>query len=170
MPTPDSIEAALARLMPPALSESGQRSLEAMLDELASTAPADADRQFFKLRPAMVAIPLGIAAALVAWLSLAPREPSASPLSPGPPIAAQPVAAALPVAAEPGSGLVLVSESDRIETVTDGGWLGDPDGAAMAAVRLRVVEANTFRDEESGIVVQVSDPRDEVILTPVSVF
>jgi hypothetical protein len=169
MQTPDSIEAALARLMPPALSEAGQRSLEAMLDELASTAPAPAARHFFKFRPAVVAIPLGIAAALLAWLSLAPGDPSPAPPSPGPRIAALPVAAA-PATAEPGSGLVLVSESDRIETVTDGGWLGDPDGAAMAAVRLRVVEATTFRDEESGIVVQVSDPRDEVILTPVSAF
>jgi hypothetical protein len=169
MQTPDSIEAALARLMPPALSEAGQRSLEAMLDELASTAPAPAARHFFKSRPAVVAIPLGIAAALLAWLSLAPGDPSPAPPSPGPRIAALPVAAA-PATAEPGSGLVLVSESDRIETVTDGGWLGDPDGAAMAAVRLRVVEATTFRDEESGIVVQVSDPRDEVILTPGSVF
>jgi hypothetical protein len=46
----------------------------------------------------------------------------------------------------------------------------DPDGAAMQAVRVRVVEANTLRDEETGIVVQVSEPREEMVLTPVSVF
>ena len=32
MHTPESIEAALARLMPPALSETGQRAIEDMLD------------------------------------------------------------------------------------------------------------------------------------------
>ncbi len=166
MQTPDSIEAALARLMPPALSESGQRSIEALLDELAGVTPAVTGRRSFKLRPAWLTVPLGIAAALVAWVSLAPREQAALPRLAGLVTAAQPAAAE----PEANSGLVLVSESDRIENVSDGGWMGDPDGEAMTAVRVRVVEANTFRDEESGIVVQVSDPRDEVILTPVSVF
>ncbi len=159
MQTPDSIEAALSRLMPPALSESGQRSIEAMLDELAAAAPAAASPGF-KLR--LLAVPLGIAAALVAWLSLAPRDALAP--------AVATVAIARPAAGEPASRLLLVRESGRVESVSDEGWMSDPDGEAMAAVRVRVVEANTFEDEDSGIVVQVSDPRDEVILTPVSVF
>lgn len=163
MPTPDSIEAALFRLMPPALSESGQRSIEAMLDELAGAGPVVPRSWLVRSWPALVALPLGIAAALTAWLALAPREHTA-------PQPAQASAAAIPAVAELGSRLLLVQESDRVETVADEGWLGDPDGDAMAAVRVRVVEANTFRDEESGIVVQVSDPREEVILTPVSVF
>jgi hypothetical protein len=166
MQTPDSIEAALARLMPPALSESGQRSIEAMLDELAGVAPAAAGhRALFQLRPVTIAIPVGLAAALVAWFSWAPqRQPAA------PPQAAAASVAVAPAAAEPESRLLLVRESDQIETLADEGWMGDPDGDAMAAVRFRVIEANTFQDEESGIVVQVSDPREEVVLTPVSVF
>jgi hypothetical protein len=59
---------------------------------------------------------------------------------------------------------------DRVEAMSDEGWVADPDGAAMQAVRVRVVEANTLRDEATGIVVQVSDPREEMILTPVTVF
>ena len=49
---------------------------------------------------------------------------------------------------------------------------GAPTGhpGRVQAVRVRVVEANTLRDEETGIVVQVSDPRDEMILTPVTMF
>lgn len=160
MQTPDSIEAALSRLMPPALSESGQRSIEAMLDELAA-APVAA-RPRFKLRVVAVAVPLGIAAALVAWVSLAPREADVLPVAT--------VAITQPASVEPASRLLLVRESDRVESVSDEGWMSDPDGEAMAAVRVRVVEANTFQDEDSGIVVQVSDPREEVILTPVSVF
>ncbi|MEO0018363.1 MAG: hypothetical protein RLZZ522_1646 [Verrucomicrobiota bacterium] len=161
MQTPDLIEAALSRLMPPALSESGQRSIEAMLDELAAAAPAAA-RPRFKLSLVALAVPLGIAAALVAWFSLAPRE------VPAPVVAT--LAITPPVAVESASRLLLVREFGRVESVSDEGWMSDPDGEAMAAVRVRVVEANTFQDEDSGIVVQVSDPRDEVILTPVSVF
>ena len=54
--------------------------------------------------------------------------------------------------------------------MADEGWVVDEDGAAMQAVRVRVVEANTLRDELTGIVVQVADPREEMILTPVSTF
>ena len=64
MQAPNPIESALARLMPPALSEVGQRSIEAMLDELAATTPQAStplthrpwwDRRF--------TLPVGIAAA-----------------------------------------------------------------------------------------------------------
>jgi hypothetical protein len=163
MQTPDSIEAALSRLMPPALSESGQRAIEDMIDELASATPTAQRHWYSQPWPALIAVPLGIAAALVAWLSLVPRGENPPALVSAPSSSAQ-------VATEPDSRLLLVRESDRVEAVSDEGWLGDPDGDAMTAVRFRVIEANTFRDEESGIVVQVSDPRDEVILTPVSVF
>ncbi|MEI7911919.1 MAG: hypothetical protein WCK77_19995 [Verrucomicrobiota bacterium] len=161
MPAPNPIEAALARLMPPALSESGQRSIEAMLDDLAAAAPQPpAARGWHKpLWTRHLSLPLGIAASLAALLALVPRNPS------GP----QALAMERP-AVENGSGLVLVSESDRIEEMSDEGWVADPDGAAMQAVRVRVVEANTLRDEATGIVVQVSDPREEMILTPVTVF
>ena len=160
MQAPNPIESALARLMPPALSEVGQRSIEAMLDELAATTPQAStplthrpwwDRRF--------TLPVGIAAALAALLALVPRNPTG----------ALPLAINWP-ASEIATGLVLVSESDRIEAMSDEGWVADPDGGAMQAVRVRVVEANTLRDEETGIVVQVSDPREEMILTPVTVF
>ena len=162
MQAPNPIESALARLMPPALSESGQHSIEAMLDELAATA---APRNFppRPLKPRWVrrlTLPLGMAAALAALLALVPSQ---APVAP-------PLAMHHPMADNKGSGLVLVSESDRIEAMSDEGWVAGPDGATMQAVRVRVVEANTLRDEETGIVVQVSDPREEMILTPVTVF
>ena len=160
MPAPNPIEATLARLMPPALSESGQRAIEAMLDELAAATPLAVPlgprKQHWVRR---FTLPLGIAASLAALLALVPHHP------PG----AQPLTMQRP-AVEKGSGLVLISESDRIEEMSDEGWVADPDGAAMQAVRVRVVEANTLRDEATGIVVQVSDPREEMILTPVTVF
>ena len=146
--------------MPPALSETGQRSIEAMLDELAAAAPGGAVPP--SRRPGWgrrFTLPLGIAASLAALLALEPQ----------PPAGRLPLVRERP-ASEKASGLVLISESDRIEVMSDEGWVADPDGAAMQAVRVRVVEANTLRDEETGIVVQVSDPREEMILTPVTVF
>ena len=165
MPAPNPIEAALARLMPPALSEAGQRSIEAMLDELAAAGPqptARGSHQWWRWARRF-ALPLGIAASiavsLAVLLALVPSKPAGT----------FPLAMARP-ASEKVSALVLVSESDRIETMSDEGWVADPDGGAMQAVRVRVVEANTLRDEETGIVVQVCDPREEMILTPVTFF
>ena len=166
MQTPDSIEAALSRLMPPALSESGQRSIEAMLDELAVTAPSAAAIRRRRVRGLWWFIPTGIAAALAAVAGLA-LQPGPGP---APVAAADPVTAATAVAEDPDPGLVLVSESSRVEQLSDEGLLGNPDGEAMRAVRCRVVDANTFRDEETGIVVQVTEPREETILMPVSIF
>ena len=160
MPAPDPIETALARLMPPALSQAGQRAIDAMLDELAATLPEQEAQLPVKPRwVRWLALPLGIAAALGALVLLGPQSARVSP----------PLAVARPAGVVE-SGLVLVGESDRIEAMSDEGWLADPEGDAMQAVRVRVVEANTLRDEETGIVVQVSDPREEVILMPVTVF
>jgi hypothetical protein len=162
MQAPDPIETVLARLMPPALSESGQRAIESMLDELAAEALANTGPTHGRsrvVRTVRFAVPLGIAAALAALVALVPHnEPIMTPLVMG------------QAAPEAGSGLILVGESDRIEAMSDEGWLVDPEGDAMQAVRVRVVEANTLRDEETGIVVQVSDPREEMILMPVTVF
>ena len=63
-----------------------------------------------------------------------------------------------------------MGESDRIESMTDEGWQEDADGTAMRALRLSVVEENSLRDEETGIVMQVSEPREEILLMPVSAF
>ena len=159
MQAPNPIETTLARLMPPALSESGTRSIEAMLDELAATAAPRNETAATKQRLPRWLLPLGLAAALAALIALLPLDgPAARPL------------VMTRTATTPHPGLVWVGESDRIEAMSDEGWMADPDGAAMQAVRVRVVQANTLRDEETGIVVQVSEPREEMILTPVSVF
>lgn len=170
MPTPDSIEAALSRLMAPALSESGQRSIEAMLDELAAAAdPASAAVRRIRPRGFRWAIPSGIAAALAVMSGLVfNQDPSAVPVLAGP---AGAVATVDEMADNvDDSSLVLISESSRVEDISDEGWLASPEGGAAQAVRCRVLEASTFRDEETGIEVVVAEPREEVLLMPVSVF
>ena len=171
MQKPDSIEDILARLMPPALSVEGQRDMEALIDELAgetfaSSAPIPIPSGNEPVPPRTRSLWLrrsfggGIAAAAVALAALTiplAHKPSQVPV-------------ANADAGEESSGFVLVAESDRVESSTDEGWVEDSDGMAMRALRLNVVEENSIRDEETGIVMQVSEPREEILLMPISAF
>jgi hypothetical protein len=40
----------------------------------------------------------------------------------------------------------------------------------MRALRLNAVEENNVRDEESGMVVRISEAREEILLMPISAF
>lgn len=152
----NEIEAALARLMPPALSEGCQFEIEAMFDELAGPEVIELPATGSFYRWVVVG---GIAAAVAAVAALFPTAKIiTSPLS------------TITGAAETPSGLVLVGESDRVESMTDEGWQEDSDGGAMHAVRLNVIAENSLQDEETGIIMQVSEPREEILLTPITSF
>jgi hypothetical protein len=140
----NSVETILARLMPPALSVAGQHDIEAMLDELAGPETARPSRRWI--------IGGGIAASLAAALVM--------PHLISPPS----------VVAAPAPEFLLVGESDRVESMMDEGWREIPDGSAMRAMRVRVIEENSLFDEETGIVMQVSQPREELLLMPISAF
>lgn len=157
MHKPDPVETILARLMPAAMSDEGQRGIETMLDELAGT-PVDAVpmKQAWFRRP----FASGIAAAGIAAAVLLPLVVSKHSVS-------APVAEARQ---EPPNGFVLVGESDRISSMAEEGWREGADGMAMRTLRLRVVEENSLLDEATGLVMQVSEPRDELLLMPVSTF
>ena len=161
MHKPDPIETILARLMPPAMSQSGQHGIAAMLDELAASAnpaavvrPAAAVWTRRLLAGGIAAA--GVAAALI--FSSASSPSSATWANPSTPAMVRP------------TGLVLVGESDRVEAMTDEGWQEDSDGSPMQATRLSVVEENSLLDVQTGIVMQVSQPREETFLMPVSSF
>ena len=153
-----SIEDALARLMPKAISEEGQQSLDAMLDEFygeEDLAPIAVDRR--SKGAWRVLVPAGIAASVALIATFRPE--TSEHIVPHP-------TAAVGLS----HNLVLVSESDRIEKMSDEGWMADPQGGMMQAVRMRVIEENALRDEETGIVVHISEPRDELLLIPVNEF
>jgi hypothetical protein len=157
MQAPDPIETVLARLMPPALSQDCQDGLESMIDELSGL---DAEPRISAIRRAgRWVLGGGIAAAIGALFAIFP-DPGEQPA---------PRSAAVPTV-DPPSGLVLLSASDRVESITDEGWLEDASGAAMRAVRLNVVEENQVCDEETGMKVRISEPREEVLLVPISEF
>lgn len=163
MHKPDPVETILARLMPPALSEAGQRDIAAMLDELEMAGaptpqpvPARPVSPVVRFRrPLIGGLAAAVAAAAVAW-------PLVFPPSPAP--------AATTSTEDHAPEMVLVSESGSIRSMSDDGWREDADGSAMRALHLSVVEENKLFDEETGIVMLVSEPREELLLMPVSTF
>ena len=160
MHKPEEIEAILGRLMPPALSEGAQSEIEEMLDDLAGDTIAvpggAASPRPWRWR--MIAS--GIAAAGLAGIFVFPSAPTSSE---------SPVAAAMADEILPAE-LTLVGESDRVESMVDEGWREDSDGSAMRSMRLNVIEENRFLDEETGIVMTLSQPREEILLMPISTF
>jgi len=157
MRQPESIEDMLSRLMPVAISESGQRSLDAMLDELAGEDPVVAQPVPRKNFLPYLLPPVGIAAAAALAFFLPAGSSQRHEITSTKPKIEAP-------------GIFLLGETDRIENLRDEGWFADPQGSAMQAVRVRVVEENTLRDEQTGIIFQVTEPREELIFTPVTAF
>lgn len=156
MRQPEDIEAMLSKLMPAAMSEDASRSMDEMLDKLCGPEISDSEERG-KFQWKWFVAPAGIAAAT----ALAFFMPEGNPSLPAP--VAKAVEAVRP-------DIVLVGETDRIESLADEGWMSDPQGAVMQAVRVRVVEENTFRDEQTGIVMQISAPREELLLYQVNAF
>lgn len=152
------VETILARLMPSALSEGGRQEIEEMIDELSKSATVSSTGPVRGSLLRLRIIGSGIAAAGVAAALVFPILNH-----PGHVIANTPLAQADP-------GFVLVGESDRVESMIDEGWLEDSDGSTMQAMRINVVAENTLRDEKTGILMSISEPREELLLMPISTF
>ena len=146
MQAPDPIETIMARLMPPALSEDCQSGIGEMLDDLAG--PSNIVGISWLSR---CLIGGGIAAGIGALFAVFPMIQKTP----------QPVAAA---------GFSLESGSERIESVTDDGWRKDSEGSTMHAVRFNTVRETQVRDKESGMLVRISEPREEILMMPISEF
>ncbi len=158
MQAPDPIEVVMARLMPPAMSQESQMNLEALIDDLAGP---EVSRGVSAARwTGRWLLGGGIAAALGALLAVYPTRKHIE----------TPVARSVMATEGFSSGLVLLSESDRVESMTDEGWREDASGSALHAVRLNVMKENQLRDEESGMLVQISEPREEILLLPINSF
>lgn len=160
-----TLESKLRRgLMPVALSDSATDAIHAMLDELSGTDVIAAGVPF----PAVEkTAPWRAAAAVLAGLLAISAWFAPSFLDSSTPRTASDTTLDLEDAAQ---NMQLVDESTHLAWVEDEGWLADPDGGALHAVRVRVVEENRLLDEETGIIVHVASPREEMLLMPVSTF
>jgi hypothetical protein len=166
MESPEDIEKALARLMPSAISEKGQRSMEDLIDSLAAGEPVAVELPPVKKssRPSWFAYG-GIgaaAAAVVVALSL----PQGGPGSPA--VVGKTPAPEAP--ADDSNGLVLIGQSEVVEEAVPEDWMSETDGVPHRAWRVRVVDQERLRDVETGYEVLVSHPREEVRLMPVTSF
>jgi hypothetical protein len=156
MQAPDPIETILARLMPPALSEEFQDGLNDTIDKLAGPSPENVVEMSSGKWLVRSLIGGGIAAAIGAMFAIYPSNHASGP--------------AMARVEDNASGLVVVSGADRLESVTDEGLRKDSEGTEMHAVKVRAVQENNVRDEESGMVVRISEPREEFLLMPVGSF
>jgi hypothetical protein len=150
MPAPEEIEAMLQRLMPTALSPLAQEEMDAIFEEAASGVPSRKSWVSRYWIPSSLAAAVGFALLLVPFTKKMPVSVAA--------------------AAAPSPGLVLVNSSDRVEEVADEGEDGTTQGEEMHAVRLQMVAENTVKDQETGIEMLVSEPREELVLVPVTAF
>lgn len=156
MQAPDPIETILARLMPPALNEEFQSGLNETIDKLAGPAPANVVEISSGKWLVRSLLGGGIAAAVGAMFAIYPSdhtsEPSLAKLGDTPP------------------ALVFISTSDRLESVTDEGLREDSEGTEMHAVKVRTVQENSVRDLASGMVMDITEPREEILMMPLGSF
>ncbi len=157
-PELNEIEAALSRLMPPALSQGCQLEIEAMIDELSGPeseqiVPIASNHRRW-IAPSIAAAVAALCAALPLVRHTAPSVSGTSLVS----SISQP------------NGVVLVSESDRVQSVTDEGWQETSDGAVGHAVSFSAVGESRVMDEETGMLITIYEPREEIFFNPTQSF
>lgn len=145
----DEMEKALMRLMPVALSDSAQASMDARIDELAGVQVVTHD---FSRWAKWLG---GIAAAVAIGVFALPfGNWKAAPL----------------VDLTADDEMIVLNELDRVENVRDEGLFVDAGGSAMRKMSVRVIGESTIRDAETGIEVTLTEPREEMFLMPISTF
>ncbi|WP_193213179.1 hypothetical protein [Luteolibacter marinus] len=159
MESPEEIEKALSRLMPSAISEKGQRSLDELIDSLAAGEEQVAEMPRKSRLPWWGGVGAAAAAVVVA-LSLPTGNQAAVDHS----------QVQVERTGNSNGGILLLGQSKRVEAAEPQDWMSESDGVAYRAWRVRVVDEERVQDLETGYEVLVSCPRDEVRLLPVTAF
>lgn len=141
------IEAALARLMPTALSQGTQLDIEGMIDELADCQTQPAAKRFFP-RAMMRSIRNGGIAAAFCACSLLYSQANADVFFDS----------------------VILDRPFDIEEVSVEGMREGDDGSALEALSLDKERMSIVLDKWSGMMIQVSEESTETLLIPVSDF
>lgn len=167
----NSIEAKLQRLVPPSLSEDGELRLEEAVDRLAGVQsrgesqgrPAAGNAAWLWKAVAVVAV-LVIP---VVMIQFADRDAEDSSLAQVDPSISLNVASEMANLQE----MVLLKSTKLIDGRVDDGLIVPDDGATPHyRYRYRVVDEEQVRDLESGSVITIRQPRQEVVTIPVTQF
>ena len=165
-----SIEEKLHGLVPPALSEDGQRRLEDAVDSLAGVerrshlpeVSPSARSSFWSRMAAVAAVVTMMAVPLTAFLFNA-RDSADLP--------------SLKVGAEVARGggtpqeMLLLKSTKLIDGQVDDGLIVSGDGSVPHyQYRYRVVDEEQVRDVGSGMVITIRQPRQEVVTIPLAQF
>ena len=165
MKSPEDIEKALQRLIPPALSERTQADVSSMLYSLSSSAPPSSDEIKASFRSSFLGFRLSIAAALaIALVSIASWFSSLERSSENGVIAQEPVAES--PGAESDASPVLIDRMQLTDGMTIEGTLAAADGSVINQVNRRVQTRERYRDEKKGYLITISETRDEKVYLP----
>lgn len=167
----EDIEKALSKLVPSAISEKGQQSLEDLIDTLA--AEAGEEPEVIEMPQPVTAASQGrvwswaggigaAAAAVVVSLSL----PMGAPQSQGLASHANPNVVPAGHNAEKG-GVLLLDEVERVEAAEPEDWISITDGETHRPWRYRVVNEQKVQDVETGYKILVSSPAEKVVFRPI---
>lgn len=151
----DTVEEILARLMPVAMSESAEEEIFDNLEELASTLDHESVGGVPKRWPWITGAAAAFGLSALGVLHTSHSSPNRGTLAASPD--------SLP-------SLVNLSRIDTLQSIEGQGWWEDGEGNAHQSLRLNMVAHQEILDQETGIRMTVSEPREETILVPVSTF
>lgn len=164
MKSPEDMEKALQRLIPPALSERAHADVSAMLTSLAASAPSSVVDPVTSARRFSLRTPLSIAAALAivsvsiaVWTSSGIRE-------------RQSIVASAPVprtaTADGETQPILIDRMLVTDGMTVEGTLTAADGSVVNQINRRVQTRERYRDAKKGYLITISETRDEKVYLP----
>ncbi|QJE98358.1 hypothetical protein [Luteolibacter luteus] len=172
----EDIEKALTRLVPSAISEKGQQSLEDLIDGLAVEAGevpelvAEPEPEPLRAAPKrrIWSWTGGIAAAAAAVVAamVLPQ------VNPGAVSRATAYQGNITPVSHPATedGILLLGQTERVEAAEPEEWVSEANGVPHRAWRCRVVNEERVQDVKTGYEVTVSRPLEKVVLMPVTAF
>ncbi len=166
MKSPEEMENALRRLVPPALSAQAHADVSAMIASLAASSPHETPPAEITeiAQPAARRGPWYAAAAavVVAGLTALNLPQAEQPLTITPDIEyPQPT-----IVADAKAAPVLIDRMLVTDGITVEGTLAAADGTMMNQVQRRVETRERYRDARKGYLITVSETRNEKVLLP----
>lgn len=162
MKSPEEIEKALQRLVPPALSERAHANVSSMLTSLAASssvadAPVSPRRVSLRL-PIAIAAAMAIASVSIATWTLPGRSAQKS-------MASSKQSSQL-ASTDAETAPILIDRMLVTDGMTVEGTLTAADGSVMNQINRRVQTRERYRDAKKGYLITISETRDEKVYLP----